>query len=87
MAEKEPVCACGRPAVDVLRIAGEDGLLLVPVCEECGDSATGAAEEQLDLFGRIERRPLAAMPSRDDDRQRPLPLDERLDIDEKHDAA
>lgn len=73
----EPVCACGRQAVDVLRVASEDGLLLVPVCEECSDSAAGAAEEQLELFGHIARRPLAVMPSRDDDRQPMLPLDAR----------
>ena len=87
MAQHERVCACGREAVDVLRVASEDGMLLVPVCEECSDSATCPAEEQLDLFGRFERRALAAMPSREAVRQPPLPLDELADVDKEHGAA
>ena len=69
----ESICACGREAVDVLRVASEDGLLLIPVCAECiEDPAVG---EQRELFGPDSRRPLTTMPSReDDDAQEQLPL-------------
>jgi hypothetical protein len=74
MARSERVCACGRDAVDVLHLASEDGLLLIPVCAECADDPV--AGEQGDLFGPSRRRPLTAMPPRDDDAQASLPLDD-----------
>jgi hypothetical protein len=38
------------------------------------------AGEQRLLFGTPERRPLTAMPGRDDDRQLSLPLDDASDM-------
>lgn len=78
----QPLCACGRDAVDVMRVASDDGLLLLPVCAECAEDPAGG--EQRELFGRAERRPLTTMPARDDDPQQPLPLD---DVDDEQGAA
>lgn len=86
MAQPELVCACGRLAADVLRVASEDGLLLVPLCEECNDAGIGTTEEQLELYGHFARRPLAVLPARDD-RQPPLPLDELSDESTEQDVA
>jgi hypothetical protein len=72
------LCACGREAVDVISVASDDGLLLVRVCAECAEDPAGG--EQRELFGGFERRPLTAMPARDDLQQR-LPLDAR-DVEE-----
>ena len=76
------LCACGRDAVDVMPVASEDGLLLVPSCAECAEDPLSA--EQRELFGRLERRPLTTMPARDDDPQQRLPVD---DVDEEQGAA
>jgi hypothetical protein len=74
MARSERVCACGRDAVDVLHLASEDGLLLIPVCAECADDPV--AGEQGELFGLSRRRPLSPMPARDDGGQASLPLED-----------
>jgi hypothetical protein len=76
------LCACGRNAVEVVRVASDDGLLLVPVCAECAEDPVSG--EQRELVGGSERRPLTAMPARGDDRQQPLALD---DVDEEQGAA
>ena len=76
VAELGPVCSCGREAVEVLRVASEDGLLLIPVCAECVDDPLA---EQRGLFEHAQRRPLTAMPGRDNDRQLSLPLDDASD--------
>ena len=76
------LCACGRDAVDVIRVASDDGLLLVLVCAECAEDP--ASGEQRELFGDAQRRPLTVMPARDDDAQRGLPLE---DADEEPGAA
>ena len=69
------VCRCGRDAVDVVSVAIEDDVLLLPMCAECLE--TGDLGEQGDLFPpRVIRRPLSAMPSRDEDVQQQLPLDD-----------
>ena len=63
------VCACGRDALEVVRVASEDGLLLVAVCEDCletGDYATPGSP-------LADRRPLTPMASRTDDHDE-LPL-------------
>jgi hypothetical protein len=78
------LCACGRDAIDVVRVASEDGLLLIPVCAECIEDPT--AGEQREFFGLSDRRPLAAMPARDDPQQPPLPLDVP-DVDEEERGA
>jgi hypothetical protein len=72
MATPERLCACGRDAIDVLRVASEDGVLLVPICAECAEDPLSG--DQGELFGPSPRRPLAAMPSRDVDFQQELPL-------------
>jgi hypothetical protein len=82
MTQHETVCACGRDAIDAVRVVSEDGLLLIPVCAECVDDPVA---EQSDLFDATPRRPLSAMPARDDARQPPLPLDDATDED--RDAA
>lgn len=74
MAQSERVCACGRNAVDVVQLASEDGLLLIPVCAECADDPVAA--EQGDRFSAPRRRPLTAMPARADEAQASLPLEE-----------
>jgi hypothetical protein len=78
-------CACGHDAIDEVRVATEDGLLLIPVCAECiSEVSDAAAAEQRELFGpSAPRRPLATMPERDDDRQPPLPLGDLTDAEEK----
>lgn len=69
------LCACGRDAVDVLRIASEDGLLLLPVCADCIEVGDTTGTEQRELFPPSERRrPLTSMPSRDENAQTSLPL-------------
>jgi hypothetical protein len=78
------VCACGRDAIDVVSVASDDGLLLIPVCAECIEDP--AAGEQQELFRLSDRRPLAAMPPRDDPQQ-PLPLADLTDADEEQGAA
>jgi hypothetical protein len=77
-------CACGHDAIDEVRVASEDGLLLIPVCADCiGELSDGVGAEQRDLFGTSEyRRPLTAMPARDDDRQPTLPLSDVTDLEE-----
>ena len=77
-------CACGREAVDLVLVASEDGVLLVPVCAECAEDPVGA--EQPDLFGTAARRPLTAMPPRDAHLQQQLPLDHPV-ADEDRGAA
>jgi hypothetical protein len=74
MPGSERVCACGRDAVDVLHLASEDGLLLIPVCGECADDPV--AGEQGELFGLPRRRPLSSMSARGDDAQAFLPLED-----------
>jgi hypothetical protein len=86
MAERH-LCACGRDAIDVMHVASEDGLLLIPVCAECIEVGDAAGVEQGELFGRDERRPLRAMPARDSDPQPPLPLDDVTDDDERQQGA
>jgi hypothetical protein len=78
-------CACGHDAIDVVRVASEDGLLLIPVCADCISEVSDAAgEEQRDLFELSERRrPPTAMPARDDDRQPRLPLRDLTDVEEE----
>jgi hypothetical protein len=78
------LCACGRDAIDVLCVASEDGALLIPVCAECADDPVVA--EQREVFEPTQRRPLSAMPARDDARQLSLPLDDVRD-DEEQGAA
>ena len=75
----EQRCACGRDATDVMHVATEDDVLLIPVCAECGEDPT--AGEQRELFGLAEplRRPPAMMPPRDDDAQQSLPLHDATD--------
>jgi hypothetical protein len=81
------LCACGRDAVEVVRVATDDGVLLVPMCADCVEIGD-AGDAQGELFGRSgPRRPLAAMPPRDLDAQPPLPLDEAADVDEERGAA
>ena len=77
-------CACGLDAIDEVRVASEDGLLLVPVCADCiSELSDGVGVEQRDLVGPSEhRRPLTAMPARDDDRQPRLPLSDVTDLEE-----
>jgi hypothetical protein len=72
------LCACGRDPVDVLCVASEDGVLLVPVCAECAEDPVVA--EQREMFKPTQRRPLSAMPGRDEDRQLSLPLDDASDM-------
>jgi hypothetical protein len=77
MTHPERLCACGRDAIDVLRVASEDGVLLIPLCAECPeDPLTG---DQGELFGPPQRRPLTAMPRRDAEIQQELPLDRAED--------
>jgi hypothetical protein len=77
MTYPERLCACGREAIDVLRVASEDGVLLIPLCAECAeDPLTG---EQGELFGPPQRRPLTAMAQRAAEIQQELPLDSAAD--------
>jgi hypothetical protein len=77
-------CACGHDAIDEVRVASEDGLLLIPVCADCISEVSDAGAEQRDLFGPAERRrPLAAMPAHNDDRQPQLPLSDVTDVEEE----
>jgi hypothetical protein len=48
----ERLCACGRQAVDVLRVASEDGLLLIPVCAEWRGSHRRRAARALRALGQ-----------------------------------
>jgi len=57
------VCACGRDALEVVRVASEDGLLLVAVCEDCLETGDYAAPGS----PLAERRPLTPMASRRND--------------------
>jgi hypothetical protein len=77
------LCTCGRDAIDVVSIASEDGLLLIPVCAECLDDPVA---EQRELFEPTQRRPLTATPARDPE-QPPLPLDDVTDFDKEQGAA
>jgi hypothetical protein len=81
MAERH-LCACGRDAIDVMHVASEDGLLLIPVCAECIEVGDAAGGEQGELFGRAQRRPLSAMPARDGESQPQLPLGDVTDVDD-----
>ncbi len=84
---KRHICACGRNAVEVVRVATDDGVLLVPMCAECVEIGD-AGGEQGELFGpSAPRRPLSAMPPRDVDPQQSLPLGDEADIDEERGAA
>jgi hypothetical protein len=83
--QQSDLCACGRDAIDVLRVASEDGVLLIPVCAECADDPVVA--EQREMFEPTQRRPLSAMPARDDARQLSLPLDDVSGGDEQRSAA
>jgi hypothetical protein len=86
MAQPERVCACGRDSIDVVRVASEDGVLLIPVCAECIEDPTAA--DQRELFERPEpRRPLTRMSARDEDPQSSLELDDDTDTDERRDIA
>lgn len=87
MSHDERPCACGRAAIEVMPIATEDGLLLVPACADCIEAGDVAGAEQGDLWGRPQRRPLKSMRAREDDQQPPLPLGDASDIDEQQGAA
>ena len=71
------LCGCGRKAVDIVRVASEDEVLLVPMCADCIEIGD-VGSEQDDLFGLpAPRRPLSAMSAREEDRrQQELPLDD-----------
>jgi hypothetical protein len=86
MAERH-LCGCGRDAIDVMHVASEDGLLLIPVCAECIEVGDGVGAEQGELFGRDQRRPLRTMPARDGDPQPQLPLDPATDDEERQQGA
>ena len=86
MAERH-LCACGRDAIDVMHVASDDGLLLIPVCAECIEVGDAAGVEQGELFGRDPRRPLRAMPARDVDSQPQLPLGDVTDVDGRQRGA
>jgi hypothetical protein len=86
MAERH-LCACGRDAIDVMQVASEDGLLLIPVCAECIEVGDAAGGEQGELFGRAQRRPLSAMPARDGESQPQLPLGDVTDVDGEQQGA
>lgn len=77
MTPPERLCACGRDAIDVLRVASEDGILMIPLCAECAEDPLNA--DQGELFGTSLRRPLTAMPSRDAGVQQELRLDGTAD--------
>jgi hypothetical protein len=81
MSQDEPVCACGRDAIDVVSVSSEDGVLLTPVCAECIEDPVAA--DQRELFAPSERRPLAAMPPRDENLQQGLPLGDGADDQER----
>ena len=86
MIRGEAMCSCGRDAVEVIHVASEDGVLLIPVCADCGDDP--AAGEQRELFGHDPRRPLATMPPRDGRTQPSLPFEDFRDVDgAEHGAA
>jgi len=70
------LCGCGRKAVDIVRVVSEDEVLLVPMCADCIEIGD-VASEQDDLFNpSAPRRPLSAMPAREEDRrQQELPLE------------
>ena len=86
MAQPERVCACGRDSIDVVRVASQDGVLLIPVCAECIEDPT--AGDQRELFERPDpRRPLTRMSARDEDPQSSLELDDDTDTDERRDVA
>ena len=81
------ICACGRDAVEMVRVATDDGVLLVPMCADCVEIGD-VGDAQGELFGGAPpRRPLAAMPSREQDVQPSLPLDDEAAGDEERGAA
>jgi|RhiMetdeSRZDD1v2_1073273.scaffolds.fasta_scaffold148437_2 hypothetical protein len=61
------LCACGRDALEIVRVASEDGLLLVAVCEDCLETGDYAAPGS----PLADRRPLTPMASRSDDPEEP----------------
>ena len=86
MSQQARLCACGREAIDVVSVASQDGVLLIAVCAECIEDP--AAGEQSELFGPSDRRrPLAAMPARDEGGQQSLPLGDLDDVEEERGAA
>ncbi|HXU90437.1 MAG TPA: hypothetical protein VFQ62_16405 [Methylomirabilota bacterium] len=71
------LCGCGRQAVDVVRVVSDDDVLLVPMCADCIEIGDGGAEQSELFTPAPPRRPLMAMPARDEDRrQQELPLDD-----------
>ena len=68
-------CACGRGAVDIVPVASEDGVLLIAVCADCREDPTvGESGELVTPAHDSPRKPLATMPSREDEGQPLLPL-------------
>ena len=81
------LCACGRrPPIGVVRVASEDGLLLLPVCADCADPDAEILDLHPAELEAFERRPLTAMPGREGHRDEELE-DEIDESDEEHDAA
>lgn len=79
----EPVCGCGRSAVDVVRVASEDGVLLIPVCAECTEDPTAGEHAEPARSAGPPRRPPATMTARgeDSDSQQRLPLDDTFEAE------
>ena len=77
MSDAGQCCGCGRDAIDVVRIASEDGVLLMPVCSECIDDPIA---EQPELF-EPTRRPLRARPPRGSEPQQSSWLDDAAEDD------
>jgi hypothetical protein len=47
------LCACGQDAIDVLRVASDDGLLLIPVCADCIEVGDAELLLPLSVVGRL----------------------------------